>query len=155
MSRKGHRKPLPPIDSLTDRFGWQSLLDSHVEALKVKGFSEATTSQRAKYIRWFALWCRERDLVHPGDVTKPILERYQRYLFHYRKRNGDPMSFRSQQHHLVVLRMWFRWLARNNQVHSSLCSWTFALFLFCPSVTHITTPRRRGLTICCGTCEDN
>ena len=25
-----------------------------------------------------------------------MLERYQRYLFHYRKKNGEPLSFRSQ-----------------------------------------------------------
>jgi hypothetical protein len=30
------------------------------------------------------------------DVTKAILERYQRYLYHYRNpRNGRAMSFRS------------------------------------------------------------
>ena len=107
MSRKGYRKPLPPIDNVTDRFGWQSLLDAHVEALKVKGFSEATTSQRSKYIRWFALWCRERDLLHPGDVTKPILERYQRHLYHHRDAKENPMSFPSQHKYLSHVRAYF------------------------------------------------
>ena len=37
------------------------------------------------------------DLVHPKDVTLPILERYQRYLYHYRKPNGAPLTFGSQQ----------------------------------------------------------
>jgi len=116
MSRKGHRKPLPPIDNVTDRFGWQSLLDAHVEALKVKGFSEATFSQRAKYIRWFALWCRERDLLHPGDVTKPIIERYQRHLYHYRDAKEKPMSFPSQHKHLSHVRAWYAWLSKHNHI---------------------------------------
>jgi integrase/recombinase XerD len=45
-----------------------------------------------------------------------VLERYQRYLFLYRKKNGEPMSFRSQHSRLVPLRMWFRWLTRRNHL---------------------------------------
>lgn len=43
-----------------------------------------------------------------------MLERYQRYLFHYRKTNGEPLSFRSQHAWLVPLRVWFRWMTRQN-----------------------------------------
>ena len=32
-----------------------------------------------------------------------MLERYQRHLFHYRKKNGEPLSFRSQHARLVPL----------------------------------------------------
>ncbi len=45
-----------------------------------------------------------------------MLERYQRYLFLYRKKNGEPMSFRSQHSRLVPLRMWFRWMTRQNHL---------------------------------------
>ena len=54
--------------------------------------------------------------MRPTEVNKPILERYQRFLLQYRKQNGDPISFRTQQSYLVVLRMWFKWLARNNHI---------------------------------------
>ena len=37
----------------------------------------------------------------PVEVTRPVLERYQRHLFHHRKKNGEPLSFRSQ-HALLV-----------------------------------------------------
>lgn len=37
-------------------------------------------------------------------------------MYHYRKRNGDPLSFRSQHARLVPLRAWFKWLARNNHI---------------------------------------
>ena len=43
-----------------------------------------------------------------------MLERYQRYLFHYRKKNGEPLSFRSQHTRLVPLRVWFKWMTRQN-----------------------------------------
>ena len=80
MARKGHRKATQPLDSVNDRFGWQSLLNAHVAALEVKNFSKDTISQRIKYVRWFALWCIERGATKPGDVVKALVERYQRYL---------------------------------------------------------------------------
>ena len=40
-------------------------------------------------------WCAERGLTEPVEVTRPVLERYQRHLFHYRKSDGEPLSFRS------------------------------------------------------------
>jgi integrase/recombinase XerD len=55
-------------------------------------------------------------LTEPVEITRPVLERYQRYLFHYRKKNGEPMSFRTQHSRLVPLRMWFRWMTKRNHL---------------------------------------
>jgi integrase/recombinase XerD len=41
-----------------------------------------------------------------------VLEQYQRYLFYYRQKSGQPLTFRSQHARLVPLRVWFRWMAR-------------------------------------------
>ena len=38
------------------------------------------------------------------------------YLYHYRKRDGDPLTFSSQLTHLVPVRAWFKWLARQNYI---------------------------------------
>jgi len=61
-------------------------------------------------------WCAERGLTEPGEITRPMLERYQRHLFHYRKRSGEPLTFRSQHARLVALRSWFRWMTRQNHI---------------------------------------
>ncbi len=45
-----------------------------------------------------------------------MLERYQRYLFYYRKKNGEPLTFRSQHARLIPLRVWFRWMTRQNHI---------------------------------------
>jgi integrase/recombinase XerD len=37
-------------------------------------------------------------------------------LFHYRQKNGNPLSFRSQHTRLVPIRVWFRWLARQHHI---------------------------------------
>ena len=66
------------------------------------------------YLRYFINWCAVRGVTQPAEVTKPIIERYQRYMFHYRKQNGDPLSVISQHGRLVPIRGWFRWMVRNN-----------------------------------------
>ena len=51
--------------------------------------------------------------------TKPVLERYQRHLFHLRKDDGKPLSFRAQHSRLVPIRGFFKWLTRQNVLLSN------------------------------------
>jgi len=55
-------------------------------------------------------------LARPRQVTKADIESYQRYLFHHRKNDGEPLSIFSQRSALVPLRGFFRWLARERCV---------------------------------------
>lgn len=105
------RKPDPPaITPLA------ALLAEYLNALRVKDYSENTVRSRKMNIRVFLEWCAERGLTEPTEITRPVLERYQRHLFHYRKSNGEPLSFRSQYMRLVGLRVWFRWITRQNRI---------------------------------------
>jgi len=40
-------------------------------------------------------------------VAPRVLERYRRHLYHYRKENGEPLSFATQQQRLLPLRALF------------------------------------------------
>ena len=51
-------------------------------------------ANRPVHIRSFIAWAKQRGLAEPLEVTRPVLESYQRYLFYYRKKNGEPLSFR-------------------------------------------------------------
>ena len=88
----------------------------HLNALAIQNYSEFTVKNRQVHIGFFITWAREHGLREPIEVTRPVLERYQRYLFYYRKKNGEPLSFRSQHARLVPLRVWFRWLTRQNHI---------------------------------------
>src|SRR5690606_41366880 len=44
------------------------------------------------------------------------LERYRRHLFHHRKADGEPLTFRTQIVRLVPLRAFFKWLARERVI---------------------------------------
>jgi integrase/recombinase XerD len=105
------RKPDPPATTPL-----AALMYEHLNALRVRDYSEHTVRNRKVHIGFFLDWCTERGLSEPTEITRPVLERYQRYLFHYRKKNGEPLSFRSQHTRLVPLRVWFKWMTRQNLI---------------------------------------
>src|SRR5215469_18856162 len=113
QSRRGRKKrttqPVPtnPL---------QAMLADYLHWTQVRNYSEATVRNRRVHIGFFLHWCVERGLREPVEVTRPVLERYQRYLFHYRMKNGEPLSFRTQHARLVPLRVWFRWMTRQNHI---------------------------------------
>jgi len=45
-----------------------------------------------------------------------MLESYQRACFHYRKRDGHPLSFRSQSQRLLAVRAFFKWATRQHHL---------------------------------------
>ena len=87
-----------------------------LEWFAARGYSPRTTELRADGLKRFLRFCGERGIQRPQDVTRPILERYRRHLYHYRKDNGEPLSFATQQQRLIPLRAFFRWLARENYI---------------------------------------
>ncbi|MCO8124100.1 site-specific tyrosine recombinase XerC [Stieleria sp. TO1_6] len=105
-----------PFGDDSDPRGFWLLLLEHVEHLQVRNFAADTIRIRANYVRAFALWCLERDLTQPANVTKPILESYQRYLYRYRKENDQPLSWRSQNLHLAQVNQFFRYLVKYNHL---------------------------------------
>jgi integrase/recombinase XerD len=91
-------------------------LREFLESGEARGIAEATTRLRDLSCRRFILWCEERGLSKPTEITLPILERYQRHLYHYRKPNGEPLSFSSQYAQLVPIRAFFAWLTRARHI---------------------------------------
>ncbi|MES9906724.1 MAG: site-specific tyrosine recombinase XerC [Sedimenticola sp.] len=96
--------------------GMQSYVVRFLEWSAAMGLSDQTVISRKRSLNRFSLWCDERDLHRPQDITKPILERYRRHLFHYRKANGDPLSFATQQQRLIPIKAFFKWLSKENHI---------------------------------------
>jgi integrase/recombinase XerD len=112
-------KPQGPGKRAHDPLAHQPLLaymELHFEAMLVKGYSPDTVRARRVAIRRFITWCDERGLQKPSDITKQVLERYQRHLFYYRKPDGTPITLGSQSGCLAPLKAWFKWLARENHI---------------------------------------
>lgn len=91
-----------------------ALMEEYLVWIGSQNYSDDTVTTRRSCISYFLDWCRERGLDHPAEITRPILERYQRSLYQYRKKNGQPLTFRTQNSRLRALKGWFRWLTRQN-----------------------------------------
>lgn len=116
MPKKGQRTEKLFAGDASDASGFAVLASAYLEAMRVLNYSEKTVESRAHHLREFVKWAAERSLAKPSEVTKPILERYQRHLYHYRKKDGQPLSFRSQHGCLVPVRAFFKWLCRHNHL---------------------------------------
>lgn len=88
----------------------------------VEGVSLDTSKRRTSALRRFIVWCEERGLYEPNQITLPILERYRHYLYYYRKSNGEPLSAGSQNVLLSPLKSFFKWLVRQKYLASNPAS---------------------------------
>ncbi len=122
MARKGAKKPKVPVGDPNDPEGLCVWSRRYLDALRIKNYAERTIENREVYLGYFIGWADTRSVTRPSQVTKPILEGYQRHLFHKRKKNGKPLSFRAQHSRLVAIRAYFKWLTRQNVIPSNPAS---------------------------------
>ena len=94
VKRKAQPEPRTPLGRL---------LEEHLEWLLVKNYSEDTADHARWSIGDFVRWAEQRGIEHPMEVTRPILESYQRYLYYYRQKNGQPLTFRTQHSRLTPI----------------------------------------------------
>jgi integrase/recombinase XerD len=64
----------------------------------------------------FLKWCRRNRVAAPTQITRTSLESYQRYLFQYRKKDGQPLAVASQHSRLAPLKVWFKWLTHRKHI---------------------------------------
>jgi integrase/recombinase XerD len=117
MAKKQRAKTKQPAVTAAEALDPEGLVAwarRYIEALRVKNYSERTLETRQSYLQIFSRWCADRNITRPTEVTKPILERYQRHLFHFRRADGRPLTFQTQHKRLVQVRGYFKWLTRQN-----------------------------------------
>jgi integrase/recombinase XerD len=134
MPRKGQRiktrkpapvKPAGPRTRRPDPLSSHPLtryMHAHFEWMLVHGYSADTVRARRIALRRFIAWCAERELADPCAITAPVLERYQRHLFTYRKPDGLPLTLGSQHGALAPLKTWFKWMTREHHIPSNPAS---------------------------------
>jgi len=110
------KQPRPAVGDESDPQGMPALLALYCERLHVKNYSPATVKHADDHVRHFIAWCAERSVTRASEVTKPMIDRYQRALFYQRRTNGRPLSFRTQYLMLSSLKQFFRWLVRENHI---------------------------------------
>jgi integrase/recombinase XerD len=89
---------------------------AYLEYWRTMGYREAGVVLRLKALRRFVAWADDYGLRSVSELTLPLLERYRRDLYLYRKADGGSLSINSQQLLLVPLRGFFKWLARSRRI---------------------------------------
>ena len=90
------------------------LIEKHLEWMLVTNYSERTVYTRRYDLNTFKGWCEERELHEVASITKPVIDRYQRFLYYYRKKDGNPLSFSRQMGRLIAIRGFFKWCTKQN-----------------------------------------
>ena len=90
--------------------------EAHCEWLAVTGYAVTTVLGRRHNLYTFAAWAEERGLTDPREITRPILQRYQRHLFYHRKADGGPLTAGTQLNLLKAVKLYFKWLTRENHI---------------------------------------
>ena len=80
------------------------------------GYSEHTMATKRAAVLRFIVWCDERGITRPTELSRPMLERYQRHLYQHRKSNGAPLSVVAQLGLLNAITAWFRWMVRQHHL---------------------------------------
>jgi len=92
--------------------GW--MRDSYEQYLQMRNYTADSIEGRLKSLWIFLEWALERDLTRAEEITRPVLESYQRWLWRYRKKNGKPLGISTQRARIGVLKDWFKWMVRQN-----------------------------------------
>jgi len=72
------RKPRKPVERPSTPLAL--LMEKHLEDLLTKNYSEYTIKGRRVHIRFFLAWVADRGITEPVEVTRTVLEAYQRYV---------------------------------------------------------------------------
>jgi len=99
-----------------------SYLDLYAEALQMRNLREQSIDGRRKELVYFMNWAETHGILRPEELTRSILESYQRYLFRFRKKNGQPLSFRSQYGRINSVKLFFSWLCKQRVLEANPAS---------------------------------
>lgn len=110
-SRGGHEKELTekpdPASLAAHAANW-------LDHLEQRNYSKKTLNMNANALRDFLSWSEARDLIEPHSISKTHLESYQRHLWHYRKKDKQPLGISTQRQRLGSIQRLFAWLCRQN-----------------------------------------
>jgi integrase/recombinase XerD len=110
MPPKGWRKPV--VGDADDPEGLIAWTRRYVDDLRVKGYSKHTLVNARGCLNLFIEWAFHRGLTRPHELTRQVVEHYQRAVFEGRKPDGRPLTLSSQRARLQKLRGFCKWMAK-------------------------------------------
>ncbi len=96
--------------------------DEYLEWMKIRNRTEISIKDRRAELKVFFNWTEERGLIYPKQITRSILESYQRWIFHHRKKNGKPLGVSTQSKYVGAVKYYFAWLCRHRVLEANPAS---------------------------------
>ena len=91
---------------------------AYLSDLGIRNYSRHYIRAISANLRYFLLWCDDRGLIRPDEITPAVLSGHQRWLYHRRKADGNRLSFCTQRSRLGAVRSFFRWM-----LHQGIIDW--------------------------------
>lgn len=111
-----------PVGDPRDARGLYAAMRRFLEHRGIIGSTESSLYNLERYIRDFIAWADARSVTYPEHVSQAVLERYQRHLYYYRKKDGAALSIASRRAKIVPLRSFFKWLTRTGHIPANPAS---------------------------------
>lgn len=100
----------------------QHLIARHLDELTRKNYSPDTVIQRRRALLQFSDWLAERAITDAAQIIRPMIERYQRWLFAYRREDGSALCISYQIQRVKPLELLFRWAVRAHRLPANPAS---------------------------------
>ena len=97
-------------------------VDDYLNDMKILNRTECARNSWKGHLTPFLQWTDERSLIYPQQITRSILESYQRHLYHYRKKNGKPLGVSTQRDRIGCVQRLFAWLCRKRRLEANPAS---------------------------------
>lgn len=89
-------------------------VEAYLEQLTVRHFAKQSIEYKRMALNRFIEWLQERGVQTLTDVTRPMLQRYQRHLYYSTTRGGRALSAAGQANRLAAVRGLFKYLTQQN-----------------------------------------
>ena len=110
MPPKGWRKPV--VGDANDPEGLIAWTRRYLDDMRVKAYSDRTIITTRVCLNLFIEWAFHRGVGRPHELTRQVVEHYQRALFELRRPDGRPLTLSSQRVRLQKLRGFCKWMAK-------------------------------------------
>src|SRR5712671_5943659 len=95
-------------ESASDSTAFDRYIRAYLEQLQARNYAEQTIAFKKMALKNFAAWTDERGIARLNEVTRPVLQRYQRHLYHAQTRGGRPLSAAGQFNRLMAVKGFFK-----------------------------------------------
>lgn len=101
---------------LTEPDSFAMLKDQYLTWMRVHNYASSTVDRTDYMLMKFMDWCALRGITQPKEVTRMVLERYQRTVYAYRTKDGKPLKMSTQANHLTHVVSFFKWLSKQRKI---------------------------------------